>query len=190
MDPTHSTELEIVETWARRHLAYIYRGALARLADKQLAEDVTQDTFIKALGAKRKPDRDDELAVKAWLATIMRNTAANHTRKRNREARAMHRLVKGDDKVVVLTPTDPRRQESSGVVDYQGDTRRSVKPAILELPEKYREVLVMRYWIGMSESEMSEELQVPTGTIKSRLSTARKMLEANPEIQAAIGARD
>jgi RNA polymerase sigma-70 factor, ECF subfamily len=153
------------------HLDALYRVALRLTADPTLAEDLVQDTMLKAYRSWRqyRPGTN----AKGWLLTILRNTFINDYRRRKHEPIAMdieaaepHALYRS------IEETDPEGTFFSQIVDEK------VLEAVDSLPTDFREVLVLSDIEGMSYAEIAETLQIPVGTVKSRLFRARRQLQS------------
>jgi RNA polymerase sigma-70 factor (ECF subfamily) len=153
------------------HLDTLYRVALRLTADPTLAEDLVQDTMLKAYRSwqQYRPGTN----ARGWLLTILRNTFINDYRRRKHEPVAMdleavepHALYRS------IQDTDPEGNFFSQIVDAK------VIEAIDALPTEFREVLALSDIEGMSYAEISETLKIPIGTVKSRLFRARRQLQA------------
>jgi RNA polymerase sigma-70 factor (ECF subfamily) len=153
------------------HLDALYRVALRLTGDASQAEDLVQDTMLKAYRAWKqyRPGTN----AKGWLLTILRNTFINDYRRRKHEPIAMdleavepHALDRSIQEV------DPEGSFFSQIVDDR------VIEAIDALPHEFREVLVLSDVEGMRYGEIAEALQIPVGTVKSRLFRARRLLQA------------
>jgi RNA polymerase sigma-70 factor, ECF subfamily len=152
------------------HLDALYRVALRLTGDGSQAEDLVQDTMLKAYRSWRqyRPGTN----AKGWLLTILRNTFINDYRRRKHEPVAMdletvepHALDRSIEEV------DPEGSFFAQIVDAK------VLEAIDALPHEFREVLVLSDVEGMRYAEIAETLQIPVGTVKSRLFRARKLLQ-------------
>ena len=153
------------------HLDTLYRVALRLTADPTLAEDLVQDTMLKAYRSWRqyRPGTN----ARGWLLTILRNTFINDYRRRKHEPVAMdleavepHALYRS------IQDSDPEGTFFSQIVDAK------VLEAIDALPADFREVLALSDIEGMRYSEIAEALKIPVGTVKSRLFRARRQLQA------------
>ena len=153
------------------HLDALYRIALRLTADPSQAEDLVQDTMLKAYRSWRqyRPGTN----AKGWLLTILRNTFINDYRRRKHEPIAMdleaaepHALYRS------MQESDPEGTFFSQIVDDK------VIEAIDALPPDFREVLALSDIEGMSYGEIAETLKIPVGTVKSRLFRARRQLQA------------
>jgi RNA polymerase sigma-70 factor (ECF subfamily) len=153
------------------HLDALYRVALRLTGDPSQAEDLVQDTMLKAYRSWRqyRPGTN----AKGWLLTILRNTFINDYRRRKHEPIAMdleaaepHALYRS------IQESDPEGAFFSQIVDAK------VLEAIDALPPEFREVLVLSDIEGMRYGEIAETLQIPVGTVKSRLFRARHQLQS------------
>jgi RNA polymerase sigma-70 factor (ECF subfamily) len=136
---------------------------VARLNDRQLAEEVLQDVM---LAAWRSADRfRGESSVRTWLLTIARNRAINARR------RYTPQMVAIDD-VYDLDTDETGPQEK---VEKRG-RRDALRAALDTLPDMQREILVLVFYHGLSEREIAQVLDVAPGTVKSRLHRAKEML--------------
>jgi RNA polymerase sigma-70 factor, ECF subfamily len=152
------------------HLDALYRVALRLTSDATLAEDLVQDTMLKAYRSWRqyRPGTN----AKGWLLTILRNTFINDYRRRKHEPIAMD--VEAAEPYALdrsIQETDPEGTFFSQIVDDK------VLEAVDALPTDFREVLVLSDIEGMSYAEIAESLQIPVGTVKSRLFRARRQLQ-------------
>jgi RNA polymerase sigma-70 factor (ECF subfamily) len=138
--------------------------------DPTQAEDLVQDTMLKAYRSWRqyRPGTN----AKGWLLTILRNTFINDYRRRKLEPVAMDlEAVEPHSILREMAESDPEGSFFSQIVDEK------VLEAIDALPTEFREVLVLSDMEGMSYADIAEALQVPVGTVKSRLFRARRQLQ-------------
>lgn len=156
-----------LERWVTTFQPVVFRAAYLILRDTQAAEDVAQETFLRAYNAALRMDPGD--GVRSWLYRIAVNTSLNELRRRKRETAAVTRLDRdrGDD------PSE------------RSDTQSVVSEAIDRLPERLRIAVICRYFLDLSEAEMAAALKVRPGTVKSRLHEARKLLAGDQALVAA-----
>jgi RNA polymerase sigma-70 factor, ECF subfamily len=152
------------------HLDALYRVALRLTADASQAEDLVQDTMLKAYRSWKqyRPGTN----AKGWLLTILRNTFINDYRRRKHEPIAMD-LEAVEPHIVdrSIQEADPEGTFFSQIVDER------VLEAIDALPDEFREVLALSDIEGLRYAEIAEMLQIPVGTVKSRLFRARRLLQ-------------
>lgn len=146
-------------------------GYLSRLTggDRPLAEDLVQETFLRVLRQGIcQPDRP----FKPWLYAIATNLARDHFKS---AAMRMHRQGNDAEEALQhLYDTTPGPEECVLAAEQGGE----IMAALAQLGEEYRVVLLLRYYQGLSLSEIAETLGVPLGTVKSRLSVGTHRLRA------------
>ncbi len=150
---------ELVRIHAQGVMNVIYRMC----GNAQIAEDAAQETFIQAwlhLSSYRP-----QASLRSWLYRIAVNAATDMLRK---EKRILPSALED------LHLQDP--QPGPEALFFQEERTTLVKKAILALPEASRAVLVLREYEGMSYHEIAEALNIPVGTVMSRLNYARKTL--------------
>ena len=165
------------EDEALPHLDAVYRFALRLAGSPSLAEDLVQDTFLRAF--KSWEQYTAGTRCKSWLFTICRNV---FLRKRERAQRhdeiveesARHHMdpVTRENPVFASThQRDPERQYFDNLID------RHVTLAIEALPHDYRMAVILSDVEGLPYAEIAEMMEVPVGTIKSRLFRGRRLLQ-------------
>jgi RNA polymerase sigma-70 factor (ECF subfamily) len=151
--------------------AYDYAHWLTR--DAANAQDVVQEACLRAFKFLDSYEGD---SARAWLLTIVRNTYYNWYRKHREEANS----VPFDEETMMANSSEPTDLESRfGSIDQlmqEKDARRLVNEALAELPEEFREVIVLRELEDLPYKEIAAIAGIPIGTVMSRLSRARKLL--------------
>ena len=156
---------------ALEHLDALYGYALTLTRDQTEAEDLVQETYLRAVRAANQPDVDSNL--KAWLFVIMRNAWLNVVRHHHNGQRIFD--LDTDEPVNGANDAD----SNPHVVYLRKLERQQVRDAIDELPANYREIVVLRDIEGFSYQEIATVLNCPAGTVMSRLGRARgKLREA------------
>lgn len=146
------------------HIDALYGYAMALTRNTTEAEDLVQETYVRATGAANQPDG---VYLKSWLFVIMRNAWLNQLR---------HNL-NGPQFVDLDTTEQSLEQVSNPHVLYLRKLEREqVREAIEGLPVAYREIIVLRDIEGFSYQEIATVLQCPAGTVMSRLGRAREKL--------------
>jgi RNA polymerase sigma factor (sigma-70 family) len=140
-------------------------GFIARRVGRSTADDLTAETF--AIAFRRWEDVDPSRPVRPWLFGIASNLLCHHWRKERRMLRAYAR-----------TGLDPLLAEEGASLDRLDaqNLRPVLAAALAELRHEEREVLLLRAWAQLSDTEIAESLSLPVGTVKSRLSRAREHL--------------
>jgi RNA polymerase sigma-70 factor, ECF subfamily len=156
---------------ALQHLDGLYGYAMTLARKQAEAEDLVQETYLRALQAFERLRPDSNL--KSWLFTNLRNIRLNQVRG-------------GVSKPPVMAmdgPADcPRQFEDKSAKDplflYMNKAKQAdVQKAIEALPAVYREVIVLREFEELSYDEIAQVLDCPPGTVMSRLSRAREKLK-------------
>jgi RNA polymerase sigma-70 factor (ECF subfamily) len=161
---------EAFEQEALPHLDAVYRVALRLAGDAAQADDLTQETMLKAYRAwhQYKPGTN----IRAWLLTILRHTFINeYRRKKHLAATVDVDEVESFTVFADVQEVDPEGRFFDRIVDDE------VLRAIDRLPEEFRETLVLSDVEGLSYGEIAEVTGVPVGTVKSRLFRARQALQ-------------
>ncbi|MES2461434.1 MAG: sigma-70 family RNA polymerase sigma factor [Armatimonadota bacterium] len=164
------------------HEASLYGPAMALTRSSSDAEDLVQDTLLRAF------DRFDTFrsdgSPRAWLHTIMRNLFFNAYRKKSREPKQVS-LDQFDPAgagsaggAVMATLDSPNAQQPSfsspeRIVLSQMEGA-AVLDAVKQLPHEYRQVVVLADIQGLPYQEIADQLDIPVGTVRSRLSRGRE----------------
>jgi RNA polymerase sigma-70 factor (ECF subfamily) len=146
------------------------QGFLYRLTggDRALAEDLTQDTFLRALRSIRQYRPAQRF--KPWLYAIAVNVARDHFKRADTRRTES---VSDDEWEAVI---DPAEDEAFSV-----DESQRIAAAVGGLPPHQREAVSLRYYQDLSLAEIAEALSVPVGTVKSRLSLGLRRLRLTLE---------
>lgn len=143
------------------HRMRVLRTAAGMLGSLDEAEDVAQDVFVKAW--EHLPDYDPRGSFAGWLYRITVNTALDVLRKRSADVSL--------DGLQLVSP----KEDPEGMVLRQ-DERQRVQAAIAELPAAARAALILREYEQLSYKEIADVLDIPIGTVMSRLNYARRVL--------------
>ena len=158
------------EREALPHLDTVYRVALRLSGDSTRADDLTQETMLKAFRAW--PTFREGTNARAWLLTILRNQFINEYRRdRSRGPTVDVMEMEGYTVFKDVQDADPEGRFFDQIVDER------VLEAIDALPEEFREAVVLSDLEGLSYAEIAEVVGVPVGTIKSRLYRGRQALQ-------------
>ena len=152
------------------HLDSLYRVALRLTGNPAEADDLVQETMLKAYRAWHQFERGTN--AKGWLLTILRHAFINEYRRRTRHPETVDvDAIEPFSVFQELQDDDPQGTFFDRIVDDE------VLRAIDGLPEQFRETVVLSDVEGMSYEEIARVLEVPVGTVKSRLFRARRMLQ-------------
>ena len=146
--------------------ARLYHFACWLTQDRAVAEDLTQETFMKAL--KGFSSFQQGTNFRAWIYRILRNTFLT-------TQAGLKASVSFDSDDASLEPASAETPES---VLLARDDQEAIQNALRELPVNFREVILLCDLEEMSYQEISQSLGIPIGTVMSRLSRARKAMRA------------
>lgn len=142
------------------HSDLLYRYAYRLSGSATDAEDLTQQTFLAAhrhLEQLREPGR-----AKSWLCSILRNVYLKQVRSHSTVSlSSLEEVVDCHTETAFESPVDEEQLQA----------------ALLELPEEYRSPLILYYFGDLSYKEIAEQLDVPIGTVMSRLARAKSFLK-------------
>src|SRR5579884_2706822 len=147
------------------YLYHLTAGRSGVSGDRQLAEDLVQETFLHVL---RLPAYPADRPFKPWLYTIATNLARDHF-KSAAVSRALHQR-EPDETLLALCDPAPGPEERALAAEQGAD----VAAAFARLGEEYRAALLLRFYQGLSLQEIADALHVPLGTVKSRLSVGTR----------------
>jgi len=173
-------DLDALEQLFDAHHRRVYHVAMGLLHNVDDAEDVTQETFARAFAAL--PRLGDPRAFHAWLTRIAVNLCRDRARRFGTQATlSIDAESEETGQALEIPDAGPRPDQALETADLQ----RHVREAIQRLPPLYREVVVLHEMDGRKLEEIAAALQVPVGTIKSRLSRGRAQLkhELTPYLQ-------
>ncbi len=158
---------------ALSHVDSLYRTALRLTRAPADAEDLVQEAYLKAFRAAESFEPGTNL--RAWLFTILHNTARNRFRDRARDGESV------DTEMAERAADASLASEPGGAVTPETLLLREtlgpeLQAAVDALPEAFRQVVWLRDVEEFSYAEIANMLNVPLGTVMSRLSRARRML--------------
>lgn len=157
-----SSALARFEAVVLPHLDAAYTLARYLMRNAHDAEDVVQDACLRALKYFEGFRGEEGTSARAWLLTIVRNTA--HTwRKRHRPD--------------ALAVEFDESEHSAAIADRDPEAKETLGRALEHLAPEFREVIVLRELQGLSYKEIGDVVGVPVGTVMSRLSRARARLQ-------------
>lgn len=168
--PTEQKIIDYLEKGNKRALDLLYEhysnslyGVILKITvNEEIAQDALQETFIKVWKNASKYD-PDKAKLFTWLFRIARNTAIDKLRSFNNR---YQKEIQIDNSNVYILPTGKLNQDVLDIREHVG-----------RLDEKYQIVLDALFFQGMTQQEASEELDIPLGTIKSRLKIGLRELK-------------
>jgi RNA polymerase sigma-70 factor (ECF subfamily) len=166
---------EQFERLAMPHRAHLFDLAKRLTGNETHAEDLLQDTYLKALLAFDSFDGSSKC--KAWLKKIMTNTFINIY---NRKKKVVFYLREDDElsnfaeKPVKKFPHKERIAQDTLLKNFVSD---EVRKSLLSLSEEYRQTIILYDMLGFAYKEIADILSTPIGTVKSRLFRGRQLLK-------------
>ncbi len=158
-----------------RHKQRIYSFIYSKVSDRDITEDIFQDTFIKVIKTLKRGAYNEEGKFLPWVMRISHNLIIDHFRKNNRMPKFANN---GDFNIFSVLSDDDLNAERKII---KGQVEEDLRRLIQELPEDQKEVLVMRLYKDMSFKEISEQTGVSINTALGRMRYAlinlRKVIE-------------
>ena len=146
-------------------IAYIY------LKDKHLAEDAFQEVFVKVY--KNLEKFQGKSSEKTWILSITMNTCKDMLR-----SSWLKRIIRLEDNESMNFEIKDTSNSLDDTVIRQLEYKELLNE-VMNLPRKYKELIILYYYENISTSEISKILNIPEGTVRSRLFRAREMLKYN-----------
>ncbi|EAY30811.1 RNA polymerase sigma factor [Microscilla marina] len=151
------------ETLVHRHKAKVYTTILLIVKDHFIAEDLLQDTFIKAIKTIKTGKYNEEGKFLPWITRIAHNLAIDYFRKEKRYPKVL--LEEGANVLNTLNFSE----DSIEAAQIKKETYSKLRVLIQKLPEKQREVLIMRHYAEMSFQEIANATNVSVNTALGRM---------------------
>lgn len=152
------------EALVRAYQPAVFRLAYLLLGEADDADDVAQETFLRAQAALHRFDVVRPL--RPWLFRIAANLARNKRRSFSRYFAALQRLLRAEPEPVINIPQ----------ASVQKQDAQALWQAVRQLGQNEQTVIYLRYFLELSEAEMAATLELPPGTVKSRLHRALRKL--------------
>jgi RNA polymerase sigma-70 factor (ECF subfamily) len=147
---------EAVRVVFRAYGGFVYAVALGVLGNRALAEEATQQVFVKAWRAAGRLDENRDMG--PWLATIARRVAIDVYRSETRRSA---------DPIDSVAPGDPALASSPQSVESMCHVW-EVRRAVADLPQEERDIVRLQHFEGLTHQEIAARLMLPAGTVKSR----------------------
>ncbi|MQA00436.1 MAG: sigma-70 family RNA polymerase sigma factor [Dehalococcoidia bacterium] len=184
-----ASDLAAFNTLVIRHQDAVYSLALRMLGTREAAEDAAQEAFIRAY---RRLETYRGGSFRSWLFSIVANLARDELRRRARRPQVSLDAARDDPDRADLDPPDTEPLPEARV--EQGELRATLEAALGQLPDDWREIVVLSDVHGLAYDEIAHVTGLPLGTVKSRLSRARgrlrDALRASRELPGAAGRQE
>ncbi len=175
IEATLQGQTEAYGELVKRYQDRLFHSLCYMLGSREDAKDIAQQTFVRAF-QKLSQFRHDS-AFYSWLFRIALNEAASYRRRKRPELRLED--VPEDERK--YDPSDPHRDVMPAYQVSLRETQRLVWQAINQLPEEFRQVLVLKEMDNLSYEQIAEIIGCPIGTVRSRLFRARSALRKKLE---------
>ncbi|AUC15393.1 RNA polymerase subunit sigma-24 [Tenacibaculum sp. SZ-18] len=166
-----------LELLIKKHQQRIFSFIYSKVQNRDITEDVFQDTFIKVIRTLKKGNYNEEGKFLPWVMRIAHNLVIDHFRKNNR----LPKFNNSDEFDIFSIISDNTLNAEKRIIKDQ--ILADVRNLIEELPEEQKEVLKMRMYMDMSFNEISESTGVSINTALGRMRYAlinlRKVIEKN-----------
>ena len=156
-----------------KHQVAVYHIIYKIVRDKETANDLVQETFMKAFSSLAS--YRSEFRFSTWLYKIAANCSIDFLRKKKINALSLDQELETKDGTVGIEVPDYSYHPERELERKQ--QRFSIEEAIQSLPDKYREVIIYRHKDDKSYEEIADLLDIPVGTIKARIFRARELLK-------------
>lgn len=166
---------QALELLIRRHKRNIYSVIYLMVRNRDLADDLFQETFIKIIHTLRKGSYNEEGKFLPWAARVARNLCIDHMRKSQRDLTITD--TAGNDVLSFLSVADEEQRNPY----EQHKQEMGLKQVILQLPQEQRDVLIMRHWGNLSFKEIADltgvSINTALGRMRYALTNLKKLLE-------------
>ena len=153
-----------------RYKDSIYFMVLKMINNKEDAMDLTIETFAKAFEKLHKYQPD--YAFSTWLFRVATNNCIDFIRKKKLNTMSIHGMMEEDDKQLQIKAEVLNPEETS----IKKQQTQELKLLIDSLPQRYRNLITLRYFDELSYEEIAQHLDLPLGTVKAQLFRARYLL--------------
>lgn len=153
-----------LEILVLRHKSRVYNFIYSKVYDRDLSEDIFQDTFIKVIKTLRKGNYNEEGKFLPWLMRIAHNLVIDHFRKSNRMPKFESKDKEFD--IFSMLKDSGKNAENQLIIDQISD---DVRRLVNELPNDQKEVVLMRLYKDMSFKEIADNTNVSINTALGRM---------------------
>ena len=161
-----SGDAEALATLYDRYSRVVYSFAMRMLGDIGLAEELTQEVFLR-VWRQCGQYQQSRGALLTWILSITHNMAIDEIRRQNRRPKVQD---PGEDDFVMVTIADQHADVEQ--LAWLGALRGLVREALADIPKAQREVVELAYFSGLTQREIAIRLDEPLGTVKTRMRLA------------------
>jgi RNA polymerase sigma-70 factor (ECF subfamily) len=156
-----------LEALIRRYQNYVFRLCYLVMRNEQDAEDMTQEAFLRACRALPRFEIREGISFEAWLYRIAVNCCRSRLRRR------WAQVLPWPERAPQIVAEQEAQPDH---LVERNEWRHEILDAVDSLGEKHRLVVILRYYVGLSNEEIAQTLKLPSGTVRSRLHMARQRL--------------
>ncbi len=160
------------EKLMKKYYQMIYNLVFRMISKKEDVEDLVQEAFIKAFHSLRNFDK--QFAFSTWLFKIATNNAIDYLRKKKLYTFSIDKEIESDDSDYKFEIPDIENKPDKHIMD--SELRTILNEAIESLPEKYRQVIVLRHNKELEYEEIAKQMKLPLGTVKAHIFRGRELL--------------
>ena len=160
----HQNDRKVISIIYDKYAPALYGVVLRIVRSEEIAEDVMQDSFLK-IWKNGKQYNSSKGTLFTWLLNIARNTAIDKTRSAN---------FRRSDKIQSIDDFVSNKESNFGTIKPE---HIGIKELVNNLDHKYKEVIDLIYFSGFTQQEVSDHLNIPLGTVKSRIRIALRELK-------------
>ena len=168
--------VEAFNILAGRYQNVVYSFAHQLCRNATVAEDITQDAFMLAYAACRKYEPKAKFIT--WLYRIVRNLAYNYLKQQGRYKMISWSLPSSSEKQLTMADVIPGYVPTPEQVLETKEAANLMQVALDSLPEHHRQIMILRYYQGLSYQEIADVMGCSIGTVKSRLFYSTRLLKA------------
>ena len=165
-DDSRQGSLRMFAQFMREHETGLFNYVLRLVGSREEAEDITQEAFLQAYRNWMKIDPGEPGGYVKWCYRTAHNLAIDALRKKKPRAIDEEELERA---------TDERSLKPEDVFEHRVQSN-TIRESIQSLPEKYKDVLILRYQEELSYEQIAEILEVPLSTVETRIFRAKRML--------------
>ncbi|WP_169734757.1 RNA polymerase sigma factor [Desulfitibacter alkalitolerans] len=165
-----------MEILFKLHYERVYKSTFIATGDAELSKEATQEAFCEAF--RNIDTLKDKTKFPAWVSAIAVNKAVDIIRKNNQANRIKNKAILYYMNFNAHNPEDQF---------FIKESRNEMITELRTLPEKYTEVLLLKFYHNLSEQEISCLLKIPNGTVKSRIHRAKEILKKAFEDKQSYG---